>query len=116
MPLQIEVGRVSVQARVPGYVIALNLTCWPDGVVKEYPEVAPDGTVDMKNAVIYQDFPGILKAKSNGMTKEERVQETAVRIKNSMQSAIDKYIDEDELLNSALFESVRAGIETALVG
>ena len=118
MALQIEVTSVSVQIGDGnlGPTVTLNLTCWPEGVVKEYPVRNADGTVDMKNAVIFQDFSEYVKSNVEGQSLTDRVNEVIAKFENVMQDAIDKYKGGKSLLNGALLEQVRADIEAALEG
>ena len=112
MALQIEVKTVSVQ----GWAVTLNLTCWPDGETKQYPVVDAEGNVDMKNAVIYQDFSENIKSYVEDKTKSDLVTEIAMKMRDAMQAVIDKYKREQDLLNSSILEQARNGIETGLEG
>lgn len=118
MALQIEVQHVSATKgkKNVGLTVVFNLTCWPDGVVKEYPVRNVDGTIDMKNAVLFKDFSQYIKANVEGKTKEEILFAVLQELKNIMQDSIDSYIKEQELLNSTRLEQARQWLESNLDG
>lgn len=115
MTLQIEVTKISVKDagnRFQGKLlkVTLNLTCWSESIVKEYPVEG-----DMKNAVIFQNFSAGYK-KIEGMTIDEQITRTAKVLKRQMQSVIDIYIREQELLTNIKLDEVATWIETTLGG
>ena len=115
MALQIEVTKVSVKDagnRFQGKLlnVTLNLTCWPEGVIKEYPVEG-----DMKNAVIFQNFSARYKT-IEGMTVDEQITRTAKDLKRQMQSVIDVYTREQELLTDIKLGEAVTWIETVLEG
>lgn len=115
MALQKEMTKISVKDagnRFSGKLlnVTLNLTCWPEGVVKEYPVEG-----DMRNAVIFQNFSAHYK-KIEEMTVDEQVTRTAKDLKRQMQSAIDVYIREQALLMNIKLDEAVTWIETALEG
>lgn len=117
--LQIEVTKISVSKgsdSVPGLMPVFNLTCWPEGVTKQYPVRSSDGTIDMKNAVIFQDFSKYVKFHVENMTKEELLTRAAKEVKKEMQTLINKYNAEQELLTSTRLEQARSWIESNLEG
>ncbi|MCK4860196.1 MAG: hypothetical protein KAS87_06540, partial [Candidatus Omnitrophica bacterium] len=91
MPLQIEVQKGKITAGSggnPGLTFTMTLICWNEGVTKEYPVRNPDGTIDMKNAVIFQDFTRYIKSNVEGKTTNQLVQEAATKVKVEMQTVI----------------------------
>ena len=115
MALQKEVTKISVKDagnKFQGKLlnVTLNLTCWPEGVIKEYPAEG-----DMKNAVIFQNFSAYYK-KIEEMTVDEQVTRTAKDLKRQMQSVIDVYIREQALLTNVKLDEAATWIETTLEG
>lgn len=110
MPLQIEVTKVSVSVTEDGiYGVTAKLTCWPDGVVKEYPVANPDGTIDLKNTVIYQDF-----TQNHNPANNISVATTALMTK--MQIVIDQYKQSQVVFNSTQLGTALTYIENNLEG
>lgn len=115
MPLQKEVVVKSAEvSEGRGYIIVFNLTCWPDAVVKEYPTTV-NGVVDMKNAVIYQDFYGLIKKQVEGVIETDLISRlTSLEV--DMQEVINDFIAKDRIETGATLETVRSTIEGGLTG
>ena len=117
MPLQKEVTiKTVVTSEGRGHTVTFNLTCWPDGVSKIYPIVSANGVVDMKNAIIYQDFPELIKKQVEGETEADLINRLAEPIETEMQKVIDDYVTKDGIETGATLETVRATIEGGLTG
>lgn len=109
MAFQIEVTKVSVSEQMEKlWNIRLNLTCWPDGVVKEYPVIV-DGILDMKNAIIYQDFSARYRNGQNIQTKVQVLFE-------QMQEAIDDYKGEQQIFDASQLDTAVTWLGNNLVG
>lgn len=110
MPLQIEVTKVSVSVNEDGiYTVTAKLTCWPDGVVKEYPVINPDGTLDLKNTVIYQDF-------SQNHNPANPISVATGALMEKMQTVIDQYKQSQVVFNSSQLNNALSYIESNLEG
>lgn len=117
MALQKEVTVIAVTTRNGiGWNAEMNLTCWPDGVVKEYPVLNADGIIDMKNAILCQDFTGLIKSQVEGLTQDVLINRLTTEIQPQMQEIIDDYIAKDSIETGATLEAVRATIEGGLKG
>lgn len=120
MALQKEITKVSVKDAGEKFqgkmlTITLNLTCWPEAMVKEYPIKNADSTIDMKNAIIFRDFSASYKD-IDGMTVDEQITRAARDLKGQMQSVIDVYIREQVLLAHVKLDEAVTWIETTLEG
>lgn len=109
MPLQIQVSKGSVidaGDRYEGklFNIILNLKCWAEGA-----------NIETDPAVIDQDFTGQYKEVEE-LTITQQVTKAAVDIEQQMQAVIDRYNQEQAILNNSLLDSAVTGIQTALEG
>ena len=109
MPLQIEVTKISVSERMDAlWNITLNLTCWPDGVVKEYPIIV-EGILDMKNAIIYRNFSTRYRPGQSIQTKVQTLFE-------QMQETIDDYKGEKQIFDASQLDTTVTWLGNNLVG
>lgn len=109
MAFQIEVTKISVSEQMHKlWGIVLNLTCWPQGVTKEHPVRGPDG-VDMKNAIIFEDFS--LRYRT-GQDVEAKVKE----VEEQMQDTIDEYKGEQTIFNHTKLDIAVTYLNNNLVG
>ncbi len=116
MALQKEVTIKSVETiEGRGYTVGFNLTCWPDSTIKEYPTEI-DGIVDMKNAIIYQNFSGLIKSQVEGKTESDLINRLTADVQPEMQKVINNYIEKDKIETGTTLETVRSTIEGGLTG
>ncbi len=116
MPLQIEVTKVKIVDGTEGYRATINLTCWPDGVTKEYPVRNLDGTVDIKNAVVFHDKIVYIKGYVDGMTIAQLIDRIQPEVIVKLQEVIDTYNREDSLYNNPKFNTFITNVQGGLNG
>jgi hypothetical protein len=110
MALQIEVTKAFVLVNEDGiYTVTAKLTCWPEGVVKEYPVVNPDGTVDLKNTIIYQSF-------SQNHNPANAISVARDALQDKMQTIINQYKQAKVVFDSPQLDNALSYIENNLEG